>query len=380
MYTKIKQKLRQETVLIIAVLLAIFSAFIIHPDALYPGYIDFRTLAILFSLMTVMAGLQRQNVFDHIGQVLLKRTKNTSGLLFVLVGLCFFCSMLITNDVSLITFVPFAFIVLHGLGDKAFRQLAIPVVCMQTIAANLGSMLTPIGNPQNLYLYGKSGMSMGAFLRLMLPYTLISLLLLTAWILFLCRKMNFSDSQSTFLPEDSAVHPMNRSRILMYTALFAVCLMTVVRILPYPVMLLTVLLAVLITDRHTLRQVDYSLLLTFAAFFVFIGNLGRIPAFSEWIQSIIAGHEVSVAILASQITSNVPAALLLSGFTSDVQALIISTNLGGLGTLIASMASLISYRQIATRMPDRKGAYFAAFTISNVLFLAVLTGIWILIR
>ena len=380
MRTKIKQKLRQETVLIIAVLLAVFSAFIIPPDARYPGYIDFRTLAILFSLMTVMAGLQRQNVFDHIGQVLLKRTKNTPGLLFVLVGLCFFCSMLITNDVSLITFVPFAFIVLHGLGDKAFRQLAIPVVCMQTIAANLGSMLTPIGNPQNLYLYGKGGMSMGEFLRLMLPYTLISLLLLAAWILFLCRKMNFGDSQSTFLPEDSAVHPMNRSRILMYAALFAVCLMTVVRILSYPVMLLTVLLAVLITDRHTLRQVDYSLLLTFAAFFVFIGNLGRIPAFSEWIQSIIAGHEVPVAILASQITSNVPAALLLSGFTSDVQALIIGTNLGGLGTLIASMASLISYRQIATRMPDRKGAYFAAFTISFVLFLAVLTGSWILIR
>lgn len=306
MRTKIKQKLRQETVLIIAVLLAVFSAFIIPPDARYPGYIDFRTLAILFSLMTVMAGLQRQNVFDHIGQVLLKRTKNTPGLLFVLVGLCFFCSMLITNDVSLITFVPFAFIVLHSLGDKAFRQLAIPVVCMQTIAANLGSMLTPIGNPQNLYLYGKSGMSIGEFLRLMLPYTLISLLLLAAWILFLCRKMNFGDSQSTFLPEDSAVHPMNRSRILMYAALFAVCLMTVVRILSYPVMLLTVLLAVLITDRHTLRQVDYSLLLTFAAFFVFIGNLGRIPAFSEWIQSIIAGHEVPVAILASQITSNVP--------------------------------------------------------------------------
>ena len=380
MRTKIKQKLRQETVLIIAVLLAVFSAFIIPPDARYPGYIDFRTLAILFSLMTVMAGLQRQNVFDHIGQVLLKRTKNTPGLLFVLVGLCFFCSMLITNDVSLITFVPFAFIVLHGLGDKAFRQLAIPVVCMQTIAANLGSMLTPIGNPQNLYLYGKSGMSMGAFLRLMLPYTLISLLLLAAWILFLCRKMNFGDSQSTFLPEDSAVHPMNRSRILMYAALFTVCLMTVVRILSYPVMLLTVLLAVLITDHHTLRQVDYSLLLTFAAFFVFIGNLGRIPAFSEWIQSIIAGHEVPVAILASQITSNVPAALLLSGFTSDVQALIIGTNLGGLGTLIASMASLISYRHVAIRISDRKGAYFAAFTISNVLFLAVLTGIWILIR
>ena len=125
MRTKIKQKLRQETVLIIAVLLAVFSAFIIPPDARYPGYIDFRTLAILFSLMTVMAGLQRQNVFDHIGQVLLKRTKNTPGLLFVLVGLCFFCSMLITNDVSLITFVPFAFIVLHSLGDKAFRQLAI---------------------------------------------------------------------------------------------------------------------------------------------------------------------------------------------------------------------------------------------------------------
>ena len=373
--------MRQETVLIIAVLLAIFSAFIIHPDTLYPGYIDFRTLAILFSLMTVMAGLQRQNVFDRIGQALLKQTKSTSGLLFVLVGLCFFCSMLITNDVSLITFVPFAFIVLHGLGDKAFRQLAIPVVCMQTIAANLGSMLTPIGNPQNLYLYGKSGMDMVAFLRLMLPYTLISLLLLSIWILLICRKIkNDSGHRNTFPEEAVPAASMRLSRILMYAVLFAVCLMTVLRLLPYPVMLLTVLTAVLITDRRTLRQVDYSLLATFVAFFIFIGNLGRIPAFSEWIQSIIAGHEVPVAILASQITSNVPAALLLSGFTADTQSLIIGTNLGGLGTLIASMASLISYRQVVNEIPDRKGAYFAAFTISNVLFLALLTGLWILIR
>ena len=157
------------------------------------------------------------------------------------------------------------------------------------------------------------------------------------------------------------------------------CLLSVVHVLPWGVSLMAVLAALLLTDRAALRGVDYALLLTFAAFFVFIGNLGRMPAFSAWLQSILEGREVPVAVLASQVTSNVPAALLLSGFTDNTEALIIGTNLGGLGTLIASMASLISYRQAARDLPQDKGAYFALFTLSNVIFLAVLMTVWFLI-
>ena len=375
--TKLIRFIKQEAVLSVAAVLALLSAFFVPPDGAYLGYIDFRTLAILFSLMTVMAGLRQQGIFDRMGRALLALTGSTLQLVLVLVGLCFFGSMFITNDLSLLTFVPFTFVVLNSLGAEAREKLILPVVCMQTIAANLGSMLTPIGNPQNLYLYGRSGMGMGAFVALMLPYTLASLALLAGWAVWLCRGGSpvRKGTGGPFLAPQQSVAADGRI-IWMDVALFVVCLLAVVRVLPYPVAFGAVLAATLLADRATLGRVDYSLLLTFVAFFIFIGNLGRVEAFSDWLRQIIAGREVLVAVLASQVTSNVPAALLLSGFTQNVQALIIGTNLGGLGTLIASMASLISYRQIAREEPAGKGRYFALFTLSNLLFLAVLLALW----
>ena len=183
-----KHIFQKEPVLSIATCLAIISAFFVPPDAEYLGYIDFRTLAILFSLMTVMAGLRGQGVFDRLGHALLSHTRTTLQLTVVLVGLCFFSSMLITNDVSLLTFVPFTFVVLNRLNASVRSKLLLPIVCMQTIAANLGSMLTPLGNPQNLYLYGKSGMDMSSFVLLMLPYSIISLVLIAIWAVWLCRE------------------------------------------------------------------------------------------------------------------------------------------------------------------------------------------------
>ena len=370
---KIKQFVKQEIVLCVAAVLAVLSMFFVPPDAAYIGYIDLRTLAILFSLMTVMAGLRRQGVFDRLGRTLLAQTGGTLQLVLVLVGLCFFGSMVITNDVSLLTFVPFTFVVLSGLAQDARRALTVPVVCMQTIAANLGSMLTPIGNPQNLYLYGKSGMYIAAFISLMLPYTVLSLLLLVLWAGALCRGQASACSCAHLQQPDAAA---DRKIVLLDAALFVVCLLAVIRVLPYGVAFAAVLLCTLFADRSTLRCVDYSLLLTFVAFFIFIGNLGRVQAFSDWLQAILTGREVPVAVLASQVTSNVPAALLLSGFTDKTSALIIGTNLGGLGTLIASMASLISYRQIARELPEEKGRYFKLFTLSNLVFLAILLVEW----
>ena len=377
---KLVRFVKREAVLSVAAALALLSALAVPPDGAYLGYIDFRTLAILFSLMTVMAGLRQQGVFDRMGRALLALTGSTLQLVLVLVGLCFFGSMLITNDVALLTFVPFTFVVLASLGAETREKLALPVVCMQTVAANLGSMLTPIGNPQNLYLYGKSGMGMGAFVALMLPYTLASLALLAGWALWLCRGGSpvRKGTGGPFLAPQEGARP-DRRIIWMDAALFIVCLLAVVRMLPYGAAFAAVLAATLLADRATLGRVDYSLLLTFVAFFIFIGNLGRVEAFSAWLQQIIAGREVPVAVLASQVSSNVPAALLLSGFTQEVEGLIVGTNLGGLGTLIASMASLISYRQIAREEPARKGEYFKLFTLSNLAFLAALLGLWLLV-
>jgi len=340
--------------------------FAVPPDKAYWGYVDFRTLAILFCLMSVMAGFQRIGVFGQIARALLGRVKSGRGVVLALVLLCFFSSMLITNDVALITFVPFTFIVLHMLGAEQRDRLLLPVVAMQTIAANLGSMLTPIGNPQNLYLYGKAGLSLPAFVTLMLPYTLLSLALLVVWGLFLGGGRS-QDLDLGETPENITAVPA-----AIYLALFLLCLLAVGRILPWQGVFLAVLITIFFTDRRVLAKVDYALLLTFVGFFIFIGNVGRIPAFREFLRTIIVGREIYTAAIVSQVVSNVPAALLLSGFTENFAGLIIGTNLGGLGTLIASMASLISYKHIAKEAGDRKGRYLALFTVGNLCFLAAL--------
>lgn len=369
---EILEFIKKETVLTVAILLAVLSAVVVPPDREYVGYIDFRTLSILFCLMTVMAGLQKLGVFRNIAKTLLRHTQNTIQLVEVLILMCFFFSMVITNDVALITFVPFTFIVLRLSGETSVKKLVVPVIVLQTIAANLGSMLTPIGNPQNLYLYGKAQMDAGSFVLLMLPYSLLALILLVVCGIIVAnhsgQKVRGADVS---LPEDDKAG--QRKYLLPgYLLLFLFCLLTVAHIIPYPVTLGIVVLTVLILDRRILEKVDYSLLLTFVGFFIFIGNMGRMPFFCDFLQKIIGGREVMTAVISSQVISNVPAALLLSGFTENMTALIIGTNLGGLGTLIASMASLISYKQVVRQIPDEKKKYFGWFTIANIVFLVIL--------
>ena len=358
--------IKNETVLSVAVILAVISSFFITPDIKYLNYIDFRTIGLLFCLMTVMAGLQKTGVFSFMAENLLKKIHSTKSLIFILVMLCFFFRMLITNDVALITFVPFTFTVLDMLGGDIKNQTIIPVVAMQTVAANLGSMLTPIGNPQNLYLHGISGLGVGEFMLLMLPYTVISFVLLSAWALLRKGKggvkIDFNDKTRI----------KNKGKVVIHSALFCVCLLTVAHALDYRIMLLVVIATTAAADYRIFARVDYTLLLTFIAFFVFIGNMGRIPIFSNYINSIINGRECITGILSSQLISNVPAALLLSGFTDNIRPLIVGVNIGGLGTLIASMASLISFKYIGRENKSVRGRYLLYFTAVNVIFLAVL--------
>lgn len=369
----IKNFIKKETVLVVATILAILSAFIVKPSAAYAAYIDWRVLGILLSLMIVMAGLQKNGLFDRIGAALLKKTKNTMHLSMVLVFLCFFFSMFITNDVALITFVPFAMLTMQKCGQE---KLLLPVVVFQTLAANLGSMLTPIGNPQNLYLYNLSGMGMGEFLLCMLPYTVISGVLILISVIWIVRKkekiqVTVADDKKE---EASATNFGWKAyhKNVVYITLFVLSLLVVMRVLPYHMVLLLILLLVFYMDRAVLKQVDYCLLLTFISFFIFTGNMGNIPAVNGALQELVAGRELLVGILSSQVISNVPAALLLSGFTNDYEALLRGVNIGGLGTLIASMASLISYKIYAQAYNEKKGAYFRYFTAMNILFLLVL--------
>lgn len=365
--------IKSEVVLCVSFLLAIVSSFIIKPDSQYIKYIDWNTLLLLFALMAVMAGLQQLGLFSKIGNILLSKISTTRQMMLILVFLPFVLSMLITNDVALITFVPFGLVVLN-MADK--QNLAIPLVILQTIAANLGSMLMPMGNPQNLYLYAQSGMTLRQFICLMLPYTVLSAICLFFAVIFMKStpfKRNTSSLERTEEADKTSDTP-NRSNILIsgYIIGFAICLLSVAKILPNIVPAITILIFLLIFDRKIIVKIDYSLLATFICFFVFIGNMGRHDSFCNFINQILTGNERIVAVLASQIISNVPAALLLSGFSNDWEPLIVGCNLGGLGTLIASMASLISYKQIAKQFPDKKGKYLGGFTLANIIMLIIL--------
>lgn len=319
--------------------------------------------------MLVIAGLQSIGLFRCLGLRLLGRTGNTMQLGFLLVALCFFGSMLITNDVALITFVPFAIMTLTMAGE---RRLLIPIVVLQTVAANLGSMLTPVGNPQNLYLYTAFELSIGTFLGYMLPLAFLSLLLLAAALLLLGRKpLSVQTSEKAESPD--------RRKLTAYVLLFLVCLSCVLRLLSWPVMLAILVLTVLIVDRKLFGAVDYFLLLTFVCFFLFIGNVERIPAVSSLMKELIVGRELPAGAALSQVISNVPAAILLSGFTENVRPLLYGVNIGGLGTLIASLASVISYRLYGSSEGAGKGAYLKTFTLYNVIFLAVLYAAALLI-
>ncbi len=365
--------IKKEAVLTAALLLAIISSFLVPPSARYVEYIDFHTLSLLFGLMVIMAGYQDIGLFRSIGQALLGITKSTLGLVSVLVFLPFFLSMIITNDVALITFVPFALTVLR-MGHR--ENLIVPVVVLQTIAANLGSMMLPMGNPQNLYLYAKSGISLGSFVLVMLPYTVLSAILLMICCFVVGKRSAGMVSGSESPSRSGPASSVQTVPLIVYTVLFILAFCAIMKVCSPYVLFGVVLVYCLICDRKLLGRVDYSLLLTFVGFFIFIGNMKQLPAFNDFFARVVTGHETPVAVIASQIISNVPAALLLSGFTDDYRALIIGTNLGGLGTLIASMASLISFKQIAREVPEAKGKYFGLFTVSNIVFLILLMLEW----
>lgn len=353
--------LKKEPVLTAAAFCMIVSMFFVPPSAAYIDYIDFRVLALLFCLMAVVAGLQSHGLFDWFARRVLTGKMQRRKLFAELILLPFFTSMLVTNDVALITFVPFAILILELTGQQRYM---IFVIVMQTVAANLGSMSTPVGNPQNLYIYSAFHLAAADFFQTVLAYTLLALPLLILSVFF-CQKGELSVT----LPE--AAEPMSRKHILLYGILFLLCLLSVFRVLYYPILLVIVCAALFFADRPLFQKIDYSLLLTFVCFFVFAGNIGAIDAVRTFLQDLLRGDPLLTSMLASQIISNVPAAVLLSGFTQDWKALLIGTDIGGLGTPIASLASLISLR-LYMKAPDAKvGKYLGFFMAVNIIGLLI---------
>lgn len=346
-----------EIVLACALGAAAASMLFVTPDREYLGYIDVKVLVLLFCLMAVVAGLSQLGLFDRLAQKLASAASSLRTLGTILVLLCFFSSMLMTNDVALLTFVPFAIAVLRLCGQS---RHTIWIVCLQTVGANLGSMLTPVGNPQNLYLVSRYGLPAASFFAVTLPLCAASLVLL----LVLCRLTPREKLQVPFTPA-GAVQARSGVKLCIWLFLFAMCLASVLGLLPVWAVGLAVLGYLCLFARPLFWKIDYALLATFVCFFIFVGNLARIPQVSAWMQQILTGRELLVSVLASQVLSNVPAAVMLSGFTQESASLVAGTNLGGLGTLIASLASLISFKFYVRSPGAEPSRYLMVFTLVN---------------
>ena len=356
--------IRRESVFVIAAVAALVSAFFNPPSIRWLEAIDFRTLALLFSLMGVSEGLKVSGLFDAAAGMLMKRASDMRMLSLMLVAVVFFASMLFTNDVSLIMFVPFSMMLLDR--ERADESYMIKLVVLETIAANLGSMTTPVGNPQNLYICSYFGVEAGPFFRTILPFSALSAVLVAVcWRLFLGKKEAVAEDRSE-------IRPVDRNRTLIYLAFLILAMLSVFRIISWELLFGIELVFLIAFDRNILKRIDYILLLTFVAFFIFSENLRSMDAVQDLISSPMASHPVAVSAAVSQIISNVPAAILLSSFTDSFEGVLIGTDIGGLGTPIASLASLISLKIYFRRESGRKGMYMAFFLMLNIVLLAIL--------
>lgn len=371
MMEKIRAFLSKEAVLVVAALAAVMSCALVPFDEGYASYVDWRTLALLFSLMAVVTGLRFMGVMRLLGSWAVSRASSVRALAFALVALTFVSSMAVTNDVALITFVPLALVVLAEAGESRFTA---SVVVLMTMSANLGSMLLPVGNPQNLFLYRVSGMDFFQFVLIMVPVVALSAVMLVAAVLIVFR--GNAEGLSYRASCKALPKPTGRQGFMFvsYLLLFVLSVMAVVGFIDAFAVAILVAFVLLFLDRRSLAKVDYGLLITFVALFVFVGNMARVPAVHEALSALVGIAPFCAAVGSSQVISNVPAAVLLSGFTNNWTALIVGTNLGGLGTPIASMASLISLKIATASGLVGKRHYLAVFTVWNVAFLAALCG------
>lgn len=357
---------KREAVLCISLAAALISMIFVPPNEGYLGYIDWSVLGLLFCLMTAVQGFSGIGAFRRLSDMLARSFHNTRILGALLALMCFFLSMLVTNDVALLTVVPLTIMLFRGR-----ERVNIRTIILETAAANLGSMATPVGNPQNLYIYTHYEMPLGEFFTTMIPPTIMSLILLAASALLIPSEQMSPEAAGE--PVKSSVSAGKlRFRAVMYCLMAALCLLTVARLLDWRICAAAVLVLALVAEPRVLCRVDYALLGTFVCFFVFVGNLSAIPGIRSFISSAVSGREMLVGAALSQVISNVPCAVMLSGFTDNARGLLLGVDLGGLGTLIASLASLISFKLYVNSEGARKGRYFAEFTLYNFVLLAAL--------
>ncbi len=365
---RLKRMIKASPVMFIAMAVAAVTCLLVPPDREYLGYFDVKTLTCLFCVLAVVCALKNINFFYLLARKLVILFKNARMCVLALVWITFIGSMLIANDMALLTFLPLGYFTLASTGKKKYMAFTF---IMQNIAANLGGMLTPFGNPQNLYLYTKFAIPTGEFMGIMLlPFALSVVLITLCCLVFVkAEPLSLEDQKMRLSPK----------RTLLYLALFALSIIIVFRGIPYWIGLIVIPTVLLFVDRRALKMVDYPLLLTFVFFFVFSGNMARITPVRQLFSMLLEKNTLLFSVLSCQVISNVPSAILLSQFTAKYAPLLVGVNIGGVGTLISSLASLITFREYAKHEPGRVGYYIGFFSLVNFSFLILLTAVMLVV-
>ena len=358
---KIFNFIKKEVVLSVAIVLTIVTCFFVPIDKEYSTYFDYNTLICLFCMLAVVAGLKSTNIFELISRKIIGLFHTRRGVIYSLVFGTFFFDMIVANDMSLITFLPLTYIVLHS--TKNDKYLAFTFI-MQTIAANMGGMITPYGNPQNLYLYSYYNIHTSEFFGILLIQAIT-----VAVLLWIC--CSFINNEKLTLRKKSKII-ISKNILFIYVLLFILVILSIFRVIPYMITLAIVILTILIKDRKRFKDVDYALLATFCVFFIFSGNISRIPAIKEFISNIVVKNTLLAGIVSCQFISNVPTAIFLSKFTTNYTELLVSVNVGSLGILISSLASLITLKEFLKHQPKNFWKYLGMFTLFNTSFLLIL--------
>ncbi len=359
--------IRKNAVLAIAFCAAVISSFLIPPDKDYLGYFDIKTLCCLFATLAVVCALKNIRFFSILAGQIIQWTGNSRLAALTLIYITFIGSMLIANDMALITFLPLGYFV-FSTTDRSDEVAT--VFILQNIAANLGGMLTPFGNPQNLYLYSHYQIPTGEFMGIMFPPFLAAILLVTLCCFLIPRHSLRITKKQASLPA---------GRTALYLILFTLTILMVFRVLPVWFVMAAVIAGLMILDRKAFSMVDYGLLLTFVCFFIFSGNMGRVPAVRSFFSGLLDKSTLLTAVFSCQVISNVPSAILLSQFTENYASLLTGVNIGGAGTLIASLASLITFREYTSHYRSAVKAYIIKFSLLNFGFLLILTVFSIMI-
>ena len=365
----IRHFISKNLVMCIAFVVAVITSVIVPVDRQYIGYFDFKTLTCLFCVLAVVCALKKIKFFYILADKIVRVFKNAKMCVLALVYITFIGSMLIANDMALLTFLPLGYFVLTAASKRKYMAFTF---IMQNIAANLGGMLTPFGNPQNLYLYSKYNIPNLEFISIMALPFLFSIIIITVCCLI------FVKSEPLKLKDEAML--LNKKRTALYLTLFALSIVIVFRVIPYWVGLIIIPPVLLVFDRKALKSVDYSLLFTFVFFFIFAGNMARIDIVRDLFSSLLNKNTLLVSIASCQFISNVPSAILLSQFTENYKDLLVGVNIGGVGTLISSLASLITFREYVKHNPGKTRYYIAIFSAFNFAFLIILTGIMYLLK